>query len=258
MADVISSLADRLNAGETVITGWSMLPEPLSAETLARAGYDAVTLDMQHGLHTIDTVLRGIGAVGLAGKPAIVRIPVGDFASASRALDMGAAAVIAPMVNSYEDAQKFTEFMKFPPTGARSWGPHRALAVAGDGDLAGYLAHGNDRTLSFAMIETREAVTALESILGVAGIDGVFVGPSDLSIGLSDGANLDPTGEQTMSVAEEIAERANQAGKIAGIFCSNVAHVGEAMDLGYRLIAIGVDGSILRAGAEALLANIGR
>lgn len=258
MGDVTSSLAARLNAGETVITGWSMLPEPLSAETMARAGYDAVTLDMQHGLHTVDSVQRGIGAVGLAGKPTIVRIPVGDFAMASRALDFGAGAVIAPMVNSYEDAQAFVEFMKFPPTGARSWGPHRALAVAGGSDLADYLANGNDRTLSFAMVETREAVSALSSILGVAGIDGVFVGPSDLSIALSDGATLDPTGTRTMAVAREIAERASEAGKFAGIFCSNAAHVGEAMDFGYRLIAIGVDASILRAGSEALLSSIGR
>ena len=258
MTDIISSLGETIRAGETVITGWSSLPEPLVAETMARAGYDAVTLDMQHGFHTMESVHRGIAAVALAGKPAIVRVPVGDFAAASRALDFGAAAVIAPMINSYDDAREFADFMKMAPVGSRSWGPHRAMAIAGGSDPDAYLAAANRQTLALAMIESREGVAELEAILGVAGIDGIFVGPSDLSIALSDGAALDPTGERVMMVTGEIAARVRDSGKIAGIFCSNVGHAGTAMDLGYRLIALGSDASILRAGSEALLEKIGR
>ena len=258
MADFISQFSTRLNAGETVISAWSTLPEPLSAETMARAGYDAVTVDMQHGFHTLDTAFRAIAAVGLAGRPAVVRVPISDFASASRALDMGAAAVIAPMINSLDDARLFAEHMKFPPMGVRSWGPQRAMSMAGQSSSPEHLATANGRTLAFAMIETREAVAALSGILGVSGIDGVFVGPSDLSIALSNGVTLDPTGDRTMSVARQIADSAKAEGKIAGMFCSDIAHVGAARDLGFQFIAIGVDASILRAGAEAMLKSLGR
>ncbi|MBN9008680.1 MAG: 2,4-dihydroxyhept-2-ene-1,7-dioic acid aldolase, partial [Rhizobiales bacterium] len=93
------SLAAKLRSGATVITGWNIWPEPLLAEIAARSGFDAVTMDMQHGLHDPVSVMRAIGACHLGGKPAAVRVPVGDNGMVSRALDMGAEAVIAPMVN---------------------------------------------------------------------------------------------------------------------------------------------------------------
>ncbi|MDH3195255.1 MAG: aldolase/citrate lyase family protein, partial [Hyphomicrobiales bacterium] len=133
------TLAARLRAGQTLLTAWSAIPEALVAETCARAGFDAVTLDMQHGFHGFDSVLRGIGAARLGGAPAIVRIPVGDFAFASKALDMGAAAVIAPMINSVDDARAFAAAMKYPPVGGRSWGPFRAMALQGSPSNQAYL-----------------------------------------------------------------------------------------------------------------------
>ena len=131
------TFAARLRAGETLFTAWSAIPDPLVAEFLARTGFDAVTLDMQHGCHSTESVMRGVAAITLAGKPAIVRIPVGRFEMASRALDFGATAVIAPMVNSVADASAFAAAMKFPPLGERSWGPTRVLALHGIAELAG-------------------------------------------------------------------------------------------------------------------------
>src|SRR5947207_3276896 len=116
------SLANKLKAG-ALITGWNIWPEPLLAEIAARSGFDAVTLDMQHGLHDPVSVMRGIGAIHLAGKPAIVRVPVGDNAMVTRALDMGAEAIIAPMINTPEEARDFVAAAKYPPMGQRSWGP---------------------------------------------------------------------------------------------------------------------------------------
>jgi 4-hydroxy-2-oxoheptanedioate aldolase len=117
------TIGSRLAAGETLFTAWSAIPDPLVAEFLARSSFDAVTLDMQHGCHSTESVMRGVAAISLAGKPAIVRVPVGRFEMASRALDFGASAVIAPMVNSVADAKAFAGYMKFPPLGERSWGP---------------------------------------------------------------------------------------------------------------------------------------
>ena len=173
------SLEAKLAAGETVCSAWSGVPDALTVEILAAQGFDAVTLDMQHGGHNEDSVLRSVVPVMRAGKPCLVRIPVGRFDMASRALDFGAEAVIAPMVNSIEDASRFAAAMKYPPVGERSWGPTYGFPRYGKGDHAQWLRESNKRTLSFAMIETRAAVDILDRILDTPGIDAIFLGPSD-------------------------------------------------------------------------------
>src|SRR4029077_13165589 len=187
------SLAQRLNAGETLFTAWSAVPDALTVEIVAGQGFDAVPLDMQHGGHHEDSVLRGIVPGLHAKKHPVVRIPVGRFDMASRALDFGAEAVIAPMVNSVDDARRFAASMKYPPVGERSWGPTFGLPRAGTRDLDAWLRQSNASTVSFAMIETRAAFDALDGILETPGIDGVFVGPSDFSIAWSNGATVNPT-----------------------------------------------------------------
>ena len=140
------TLASRLAAGETLFTAWSGVPDALTVEILAAQAFDAVTLDMQHGGHHEDSVLRGLLPVLRAGKHALVRIPVGRFDMASRALDFGAEAVIAPMVNSVDDARRFAAAMKYPPVGERSWGPTYAFPRHGKGDFADWLRDINART----------------------------------------------------------------------------------------------------------------
>lgn len=116
-------LAARLAEARPVFAGWVSLPDPLFAEQVVRTSLEAVVFDMQHGLFGIDAVPALVGAAAAAGCPAIVRAPVDDFASLARALDCGAAGVIAPMINSAADARRLVEFTKFPPRGRRSWGP---------------------------------------------------------------------------------------------------------------------------------------
>ena len=249
------NLAARLRAGETLLTAWSAIPEALVVETCARAGFDAVTLDMQHGFHGVDSVLRGIGAVRLGGAPAIVRIPVGDFAFASRALDMGASAVIAPMINSVDDARAFAAAMKFPPIGGRSWGPNRTLALHGTASPQAYLESANADTLALAMVETRQAVDILDHILAVDGIDGVFVGPADFSIAWSGGQTVDPTLEDMMTAVADIAARTGQAGKIAATLAMDGVMAKRYAAMGFKLIAVNSDVGYLTAGAKALIAS---
>ena len=249
------TLAARLRAGETLLTAWSAIPEPLVAETCARAGFDAVTLDMQHGFQGVDSILRGIGAVRLAGVPAIVRVPVGDFAFASRALDMGASAVIAPMINSLDDARAFAEAMKYPPVGGRSWGPNRVLALEGGASPQAYLDSANAGTLALAMVETRQAVDILDDILAVDGIDGVFVGPADFSIAWTGGEKVDPFLEDMMTAIADIAARTGQSGKIAATLALDGVMAKRYAAMGFKLIAINSDVGYLTAGAKALIAS---
>jgi 4-hydroxy-2-oxoheptanedioate aldolase len=247
------SLIRRLRAGEAVFTAWSGIPSQYVAEACARTDFDAVTLDMQHGAHTTASVTDGIGAVRLAGKPAIVRVPVGRFDMASRALDLGASAVIAPMINSLEDARAFAEAMKFPPVGGRSWGPHRAIALGGYASGQDYLEKANADTLSFAMIETHAAVALLDDILEVEGIDGIFVGPSDFSIAWTEGKTVDPLLPDMLDAVGDIARKTVAAGKIAAMFTFDPTYVPQYAAFGYRLFALATDGAYISSGAGSLV-----
>ena len=203
---VIGRLSKTLSADAPTFTAWVGMNEAAVAEALAREGFDAVILDMQHGALDFAGASRAIVAVALAGLPAIVRTPVDDFATASRVIDAGAAGVIAPMVNSRADAERFASFAKFPPLGERSWGPGAALSLTGL-ETQAYLASANGLVQAIAMIETREALAALDDILGVNGIDGVFVGPADLSIALNNGARWDPRGAPVLEAAAQVVAR---------------------------------------------------
>ena len=246
-------LKDRLARGETLYTAWSGIPSADLAGELAAAGFDTVTIDMQHGAHTETSAFESVRTVTRAGKPAIMRIPVGRNDLASRALDMGFEAVIAPMTNSVAEARAFADAMKYPPVGERSWGPGRVFQVHGDQTPAGYFRTANQSTLAFAMIETRAAFEALDDILALPGIDGVFVGPSDFSVSWSGGEGVDPDRADMQEAIAEIARRAVAAGKHAAIFAVNIANTPTYVRHGYRLIALHTDQSVIQAGTAAHL-----
>lgn len=250
------SLAERLAADETLVTAWSGVPDALTVEILAREPFDAVTLDMQHGGHHEDSVLRSLVPIARAGKPGIVRIPVGRWDMASRALDFGADAVIAPMVNSVDDARKFAAAMKYPPVGERSWGPTFAMPRYGKGTQMDWLKQSNARTIAFAMIETRAALDVLDDILEVPGIDGIFVGPSDFSIAWSHGQTVDSTYEDMMETVASIAKRARAAKKFTAIYVIKPEISGRLVSMGYQLLATGSEGQLISRGAESLLGAI--
>lgn len=249
------SLADKLRGGEEIITAWSLLPVPILAELLGRSGYEAVTLDFQHGMHDIASVRDGFASLALGGAHRISRIPVGDFATASRLLDVGAELVIAPMINSRTDAEEFVDYVKYPPVGKRSWGPHRGAMLAGF-DLPTYLKEANRQTLALAMIETPEAVEALEDILAVDGIDGVFVGPADLSLTMENGASLDPTSAAVAEAAANVAAATRKAGKIAGIYCVSKDMVAQSRAAGFQLMAYGADMALFREAATNMRSSV--
>src|ERR1700761_4746117 len=166
------ALAARLAEGATVRTAW-VGQDPHAASVLAKLDFDAVTFDLQHSRLDLADAVLGIALAGAAGKPAVVRIPVSEFQTASRLLDAGAAGIIAPMINSADEARALVRYCKYPPLGERSFGAYAALAMSGLDRLA-YLAEANRFVRVFAMIETREALAALDEILAVDGIDGVF------------------------------------------------------------------------------------
>jgi 4-hydroxy-2-oxoheptanedioate aldolase len=250
---LLGKLADRLAGGGHALCAWVTVNEPANAETLAREDFDAIVIDFQHGAVDFSGALRLIHSIALAGKPTLARVPIGAFALASQLLDAGASGIIAPMINSREDARRFVEFTKFPPLGDRSWGPRAALALSGL-DAPAYFKAANAMTQAIAMVETRAGVDALDDILGVEGIDGVLVGPSDLSIALSDGAGIEPRGAAVMGATPRIVERATAHGKYAAMFCFDGADARAMQALGYRLCTISTDQNMLRGAARVELA----
>ncbi|MCU0830996.1 MAG: aldolase/citrate lyase family protein [Rhizobiaceae bacterium] len=255
----VPSLRERLSRDETVFTAWSHIASAHLVGVIAASGYRDVTLDMQHGAHDERSVFDCIEAIRRAGSSVTVRVPVGRWDMVSRALDFGAGTVIAPMINSVEDARTFAAFAKYPPVGQRSWGPARAMEL--DGDDAGYsgstgfLSTQNARTLALAMIETKGALAALDDILAVDGIDGVFVGPADLSIALNGGRAVDPLGDAVTEAARAIAAKARAADKVAAIFCVDAARAKDYAAMGFHLQALMTDTGLINAGAASALAR---
>jgi 4-hydroxy-2-oxoheptanedioate aldolase len=248
LANLMTEFAQKARQPDLLLSAWCHLSDPMVSEALAREGFDAVTFDMQHGQISLDAVMRSIPLVMALGKPAIVRIPVGHFSECSRLLDAGASAVIAPMINTIADAKRFASFMKFPPLGERSWGANRGLWASG---MKGtdYLKNANNMTLAIAMIETKEALDLVDDILAVPGIDGVFVGPADLSIALSEGGHVDPLDPAVDEAIQHIVKRAHAHKKICWAYSVSGKRAAEMGEYGLNLAAIMSDINMLRAAA---------
>jgi 4-hydroxy-2-oxoheptanedioate aldolase len=252
------SLARRLRAGEAVYAAWCTLASPIVAETIAREGFTAVVLDIQHGLWDTASIIAGIGALCAAGAAPVVRVPLNDFAFVSRALDFGAEAIIAPMINSATDAKQFAAVAKFPPLGERSWGAQRAMtlqesALQGKAATVDYLREANQGTLTLAMIETPAALANVDAIAATPGIDALFIGPYDLSTALSGGKAQDVTAPEVERAIDQIGAAAKTAGKISGIYCRDAERALAMAKRGFRFLTISSDLGILREGAAAQL-----
>ncbi|WBU51895.1 HpcH/HpaI aldolase/citrate lyase family protein [Paracoccus sp. SCSIO 75233] len=250
---VHAGFSSSLMKSKTHLTAFCQFPDPNVTEALARTKLDSVLLDMQHGMFDEAAVIACVAAAALEGKPVFVRVPVGCGGLVSRVLDFGAVGVVCPMVNTVTDAEKLVAYTKFPPLGARSWGPRRAIPLSG---LSGpeYLKQANELNLSIAMIETQQALDNLEAILSVPGIDGVFVGPVDLSVSLSDGSSL--SSPKVDAALTRVAERAGAAGKLSGIFAASTEHAIDYAAKGYRFIGLMQDAMFLQKAADDAVTRV--
>jgi 4-hydroxy-2-oxoheptanedioate aldolase len=164
---------------------------------------------------------------------------------------MGAEGIIAPMINTVEDAKKFVAVAKFPPMGERSWGPNRAMMLGDFADQKAYLRDANERTVTIAMVETRTALSNIDAIAATPGIDVLFVGPSDLSITMSNGAVLDPVSREVETALDTIVAAAKKVGKVAGLYCANAERAVKMSKRGFGYLAVGSDLGFFRDGIAA-------
>lgn len=241
--------------GEMVLSAWSGMQDPMYIAALARTGLDAVTLDMQHGMQTESSIISSVTALAPTGKPCFVRIPVGRFDLVSRALDAGAHSIIAPMINTVDDAKALVSHAKYIPVGDRSFGASYAAAIYGVPPVE-YVKTGNDNTVIFAMIETQQAVDNMEAILDVDGIDGIFCGPGDLSISVRQNVVPDAYGPDTLPIIEKMVAEAKKREKLAATWCGSIEHLELANKMGFNYAAMGHDGLILSRGVDAMIEQL--
>jgi 4-hydroxy-2-oxoheptanedioate aldolase len=246
------TLRPRLENGEKIFAAWMSSGHPRLAEAVVSVGFDAVVFDLQHGEATLAEVRDAVALARLAGKAAGIRAGLEAYGEAARMLDLGAEIAIMPMVDSAEAARRLVETLKYPPLGRRSWGPTRAtdlLRLSAET----YRNGANEGTLALAMIETRAAVDAMEEILDVPGLDGVFVGPSDLSISLSAGRALDHRMPEAVAAMESLLALAKSRNKITAIFCNGGEAAARNAAMGFDILGIGSDLGFLTEGARSAL-----
>ncbi len=251
----MAGLRERLHDGKPFLFSWMSMPGLHLAGQIARLPLDGVTLDLQHGLIDFADAAAMVAAINGAGKPAIVRVLWNDPGLIGQAFDCGASIVIAPMVNSKAQAEALVKAAKYPPMGQRSWGGY-AMVQAAKVTPAEYLKVANSTTLVFAMIETREALDALDDIASVPGLDGLFVGPSDLSIALSNGAELNRLSAATLAAMEKVAAACKRNNLVAGAFAGTPEIMNTYIGLGFRFLAASVDVDLLRLGTDAAVKGV--
>ncbi|MEJ7766948.1 MAG: aldolase/citrate lyase family protein [Chitinophagaceae bacterium] len=240
-----NKLKELLNNGGTVSNGWLHIPNSWTAEVMAHAGWDSVTVDMQHGLMGIETAIQMMQAISTADAVPMARVSWNDPGQIMRLLDGGAYAIICPMINSAADCESFIRACKYPPEGIRSFGPTRARVYAG----MDYADHANEEIMTFAMIETKESMDNIDEILSIKGLDAVFVGSGDLKLSLTGKAGHSTNSPLFDDAIDKIVSFCLKHQVIPGIWCANIEDANKMRDMGFRFIAVKSDSMMLAESA---------
>ena len=248
------SLRDVIESKGTAFGAWSVMPAPFATELLARSGYDWMCVDMQHGqVGSVESLMPLLQVINAQDVPAFVRIPwKSNFAVAMHAVDYGAQGVIVPMVDTADEATAIAAALRYPPEGARSWGPARARLL-----LDGYgPAKANQHVFCFVMIETRSGLEHIDEILSVPGVDGAYIGPCDLSV--SHGGPPVPTSKNALlsELAETVVHACRRNGRVAGFHTDGPDEALYWSERGFQVVNVSVDAGLIASGSAANLAKV--
>lgn len=240
--------------GQGVINGWLSIANSFSAEIMAAQGFDSLTVDLQHGVVDYAGAVTMLQAIRASGVTPMVRVPWLEPGILMKVLDAGAYGVICPMVNTRDDAERLASYVRYPPLGQRSFGPTRANFSTG----GGYAAEANGEIICWAMIETAEALANVDAIAATPGIDGLYIGPADLTLGVTNGRlapGFDRTEPEMIDAIKAILAAAKSAGIRAGLHCGTPKYAAGALGWGFDLITISNDVRLLAAAAGASVAQ---
>ena len=239
-------------SGGAALNGWLAIPNSFSAETMAHQGWDALTIDLQHGVVDYQAMVPMLQALSTTATVPVVRVPWLEPGILMKTLDAGAYGVICPMVNTREDAQKLVAWTHYAPRGTRSFGPVRALLYGG----ADYAQHANDTIVTFAMIETAQALDNLDDILSVEGLDAIYIGPSDLSLALGCTPTFDDVDPPVAQAIDHILARAKAHGVVAAIHNGSPEAALARIAKGFQFVTVSSDARLMAAGAQQVVAKM--
>ena len=247
-----NALKKKIAEGVRAVGGWVAIPNAFSTEIYAAQGWDSVTIDMQHGASDINDVVSLLQAIGASDATPLARVPWNDPAHIMRVLDAGAYGIICPMINTKAEAEALVRAGRYPPMGERSFGPFRAAHYGG----ADYWQHANEEVLLFAMVETREGVANLDDILSVKGLNGVYVGPSDLSLSMGKQPTLGPTDKEVLGAIATIVKKTRERGLIAGVHTDGPETATKRFEEGFHMCTILNDVRLLAMGAQQMVREV--
>lgn len=239
--------------GRPTLNGWLSVGNAFTAEIMAAQGYDSLTVDVQHGALDYAAALAMFQAMRASGVVPMARVPWLEPGIIMKLLDAGAYGIICPMVSTAGQAAEFVSCLRYPPLGQRSFGPTRALYSAG----ANYAAEANGEILGFAMIETAQAMENLEAIAATPGLDGLYVGPADLTLGLTEGRlapGFDREEPEMIAALQAVVAACRRNGIRAALHCGTPAYAARAIGWGYDMTTVGGDARLLAAAAGASVA----
>jgi 4-hydroxy-2-oxoheptanedioate aldolase len=229
---------------------WSTLASPIVAEIIAGSGFDWIVVDMEHSPNELPDVVAQLQALKGGTATPVVRIPWNDPVTVKRALDAGAPSLLFPFVQNAGEARSAVAATRYPPQGIR--GVATATRAGGFGRIKGYLANASSEICVLVQVETKSALDKLEEIAAVDGVDGVFIGPSDLSAAMGHIGN--PSHPDVQTAILGVPARLRASGKAAGILAPVQADARRYIEAGYRFVAVGSDMNVLARNTEALAA----
>jgi len=238
-------------AGQLQIGLWSSLASNIAAEIVADAGFDWILFDTEHSPNEIPGLLAQLQAAARGTAAAIVRPAWNDAVLIKRVLDIGAQSILVPYVQNAEEAGRAVAAVRYPPAGIR--GVAAAARASRYGRVKDYLKTADREICLLVQVETRTALAALEAIAAVEGVDGVFIGPSDLSASFGHIGN--PQHPEVQNALEQAARRLKVLGKPAGILTLSEEEARRYIGWGYCFVAVGSDTGLLGRGADALAAK---
>ena len=245
-------LRETWRAGGAAVNGWLGIPNSFSAETMAHQGWDSLTVDMQHGVIDYQQMVTMLQAISTTNTTPVVRVPWLEPGILMKTLDAGAYGVICPMINTREEAQKLVAYTHYAPQGTRSFGPIRALLYGG----ADYPTYANDTIVTFAMIETAQALDNLDDILSVEGLDAIYIGPSDLSLALGCTPTFDDLDPKAAEAVDHILARAKAHNVVAAIHNGTPEAALKRIAKGFQFVTVSSDARMIAAGSQQILSKM--
>jgi 4-hydroxy-2-oxoheptanedioate aldolase len=234
-------------SGKAVVNAWLAIPSGFSAEVMAQCGFDSVTVDMQHGVQDYQSMVQCFQAMHGHPVTPMVRVPWNEPGIIGKVLDGGAYGVICPMINTPQEAKNLVQYAKYPPKGTRSNGPIRSGMY---GSAGAYQQTANDEIVLLPMMETKTAVENMEAILDVEGINGVYIGPSDLGFSYGLVPKLDREEPEILKIYDKIIKECDKRGLYPGIHCSGPVGAAKNIGMGFKLVTLANDSGIMATAAK--------